>query len=1074
MIKRQTEKKKFLHQIAGMCIIAFMILGSVSISQSIAGHESNTCLTVLHSDEQSVVVKLKASDFQLETIKYEGQIYQKIIIPDTVQSANPGKPQVPTRGAMLGVRTVEGVSVQILDADYETLTGYNLSPSPVLKVTGDNLDSILEGDGVMQIFSLDETIYNVDAFYPDALIEIGSTGYLRNQPFVQVQCYPVQYNPVSKEIRLYHHIIAKITWDTEYSEMANRMREASPAYENLFKKNLLNYDTLERPFALKESRPAGNIITESAVSNDAADTFKIGVTEDGIYKLTYDELSDAGVEMGSLDPRKIKITNNGAEIPIYVEGEDDGVFDTSDFIFFYGTAITDNYTSKNIYWLTVGEDNGQRMSTQDGSLSGTATVPTYFPATVHAEENTYYWQTIPDGEGEDHWFWENKFNVGSITNYSIALNNISTTAGTASVRVRLKGYTDVKNTDPDHHSKISLNSTEIDDQEWNGQIIYDHEVSILHSYLNEGTNTVTVESAGGTGATVDQFFANWIEIDYLDTYVAEDDILLFSVPASGTYQFEVSGFSNNNVEVFNITDSNNVVRITNTTIASSGSAYTLKFEDTAQSETRYLALATSQRKSPDSIEEDQPTSWKSTGNEADYIIITHEDFYDSAQTLAEHRKNSGLKVVTAKVGDIYDEFNYGIFNPQAIRDFLSYAYGSWTTAPTYVVLVGDACQDYKDYYKTGTKNYVPSQVIETDILGETPSDNWYVLVSGDDALPDMYIGRLSAQKKSQADDIIDKIIYYEKHPPGKSWNKNALFIADDDSSSFEEVSEELAGLLPEGYTANKVYVSEYTSDGDPKKDMIHYIDKGSLLVSYVGHGAVERWGLWGEDNSKTFFKRSDVNSLNNTNKLAMVTVANCLNGFFTGTDPQISLSEAFQRIQKKGAIAMWAPTGLSYTSGHKIIMTNFYEALFNNKQYGLGEATTNAKIDTYTQNSYWEELVETFVLFGDPATQLGISEGSQLSVTDPNGGEVLSAGSTYTLQWSASEDMVKFTINYSLNNGRKWKKIAQKVEGASYDWNIPKLRKSKKKCRIQVIGYNDSGKRVDKDISDSTFTIKSK
>ena len=27
-----------------------------------------------------------------------------------------------------------------------------------------------------------------------------------------------------------------------------------------------------------------------------------------------------------------------------------------------------------------------------------------------------------------------------------------------------------------------------------------------------------------------------------------------------------------------------------------------------------------------------------------------------------------------------------------------------------------------------------------------------------------------------------------------------------------------------------------------------------------------------------------------------------------------------------------------------------------------------AKINTYSQSSYWGELVETFVLFGDPAT----------------------------------------------------------------------------------------------------------
>jgi len=737
--------------------------------------------------------------------------------------------------------------------------------------------------------------------------------------------------------------------------------------------------------------------------------------------------------------------------------------------------VTDIYTSRNVYWLTVDGENGQRMGTVDGTLSGSATtVPDYFLTTLHDEENSHYWQTIPDGEGQDHYFWGDKLSAPASESYSLTLNNISTTAGTATVRVRLKGRTDIESANPDHHTIIYLNNNKIDDQQWDGQIIYDHEVSISHSYLSEGTNIVKVEAVGDTGATVDQVFVNWIEIDYYHTYMAENDELLFSAPEAGAFQFEINGFSSNDVEVFNITDPDNVVRITNTTVAANGGTYTMKFDDTAASEARYLAMTPSRLKSPAVIKKDQPSSWKSASNGADYIIITHENFYGSVSTLAEHRSDSGLRVVRVKVGDIYDEFNYGIFNPQAIQDFLSYAYNNWVTpAPTYVLLVGDAYQDYKDNLKTGTVNYVPTQIIETDILGETPSDNWFVLVSGDDILPDMYIGRLSAQSKSQVGDIVDKIIYYEKRPPDKSWNKNVLLVTDDDSASFEELSDNLAGLLPEDYTANNVSVGDYTSEGNPTNDILEYIDNGSLLVNYTGHGAVERWGLWGENNDQSFFKRSDISSLKSTNKLAVVTVANCLNGFFPGSKTQISIAEEFQRVQDRGAVAVWAPTALSYTSGHSIVMKALYKAVFQDGNYGLGATTTAAKIAAYSQNSFWSELIETYVLFGDPATELGVSSGSdvELSVISPNGGEAVTSGSTYTIQWEAPSDMVKFTLRYSVNNGRAWKKIAKKVKGTRYDWKVAVVKKSMKKCLIQVIGFDESGKKRDKDISDATFII---
>ncbi|MBF8264795.1 MAG: hypothetical protein HW384_659, partial [Dehalococcoidia bacterium] len=659
------------------------------------------------------------------------------------------------------------------------------------------------------------------------------------------------------------------------------------------------------------------------------------------------------------------------------------------------------------------------------------------------------------------------------TGHLLGKSNFLSSTGTATVRVRLMGRTDDGSANPNHHTIIYLNNNKIDDRQWNGQHVYDHEASVSPSYLLEGTNTVKVESVGDTGATVDQVFVNWIEVDYSHTYMAENDELLFTASESGAFQFEINGFSNSDVEVFDVTDHDNVVRIINTTVVANGNTFTLKFESTTAPETRFLATTPSRHKSSFSIEKNKPSSWKSASNGADYVIITYDEFYDSVLKLAEHRSSSGLRVATVKVGDIYDEFNEGIFNPQAIRDFLSYTYNNWVApAPTYVLLVGDAYQDYKDNLETGTINYVPTQIIETDILGETPSDNWFVLVSGDDILPDMYIGRLSAQSKPQVKDIVDKIIYYDEHPPDDSWSKKVLLVADDDTVSFEELSDNLAGLLPEDYTVNKVYAGSYTSGASPKNDILKYIDNGNILVNYTGHGAVERWGLWNGEND-TIFRRSDIDALNNNRKLVVVTAANCLNGFFSGPKTQISIAEEFQRVQDRGAVAVWAATALSYTSGHSILMKAFYKGLFQDGQYGLGAVTTAAKIDAYAQDNSWGELVETFVLFGDPATQLGVSLGSDvtLSVTSPNGGESAISGATYTIQWEAPADMVKFVLKYSVNNGRTWKRIAKNVEGASYDFKLPVVKKNRVKCLVQVIGFDESDRRMGDDTSDSTFTI---
>lgn len=1029
---------------------------------------------VMSSGDHGILLEASVDNFHIETARQNGDVYQKIIIPHTAEDAVPGKPQIPVCSVMVGVPAADGISIQITGSEYETIGGIRLRPAPKLETTGDSLHEMSVNE-VGERFIPDQDIFTKNAFYPGNLAKIGYTGYLRDQAVAQVQFYPVQYNPVTGEIHLYHRIAVKITWNSPPSSERDKVYETHPAYENMLKSTLANYHFLKRPSPVKAETLHGIRNAKTSESGNATTNIKIGVTEDGIYKITYDDLTSAGLQLNGTDPSTISISNRGTDTPIYVYGEVDGTFDTTDYILFYGSASTGIYTDENVYWLTTGKTDTVRMTSRDGALSGAAiSVPAYFQTTLHAEEDSEYWQTIPDGKGKDHWFWGDKLSAPASGEYTFTVHNIFTTDGTATVRVRLMGRTNDRETSPNHHTKIYLNNVGIDDQQWDGQIVYDHEVSIPHAYLHNGTNTVKVEAVGDTGASTDQVFVNWTEVDYFDTYTAEDDRLLFGAPEAGTFQFEVRGFHDNNLEVFDVTDPGNPVRITQITVVEEDSTYTLKFEDTAQSDARYLALTSGQCKPPASIRTNQVSTWKSPDNEADYIIITHEDFYDESLKLADYRSEQGLRAVTVKVEDIYDEFNYGIFDPQAIRDFLSYAYNNWVApAPTYVLLVGDATQDYKDNMESGTINYVPSQIVETDVLGETPSDNWYVLVSGDDILPDMLIGRLSAQTVSQVKNIVEKILYYEQNPPENSWNKNVLLVADDDDPSFESISEQLAGILPDGYTAHKVYVGDYTPEEDPTADIQEYISKGCLLVNYTGHGAVERWGLW-NNNSEVIFNNSGISSLENTKKFPVITVANCLNGFFPGKKTQVSIAEQFQRLQNRGAVAVWAPTGLSYSSGHRLLMKAFYEAIFNDGKHGLGAAATAAKINTYTQNIYWGELVEMFVLFGDPATELGVSSdsSSQLTLISPNGGETINSGSIVSVQWEAPEDMVAFALKYSLNKGRSWKKITRKATGTSYDWKVPSVRGNKNRSLLQITGFNASGEKMGGDVSDAPFTIK--
>jgi hypothetical protein len=945
-------------------ILAFVfLLSSTNVySNAPASSQSEGGLRVVESGAYRVLIELTIKESLLETVLVEGQEYQKIIIPGMEQTGLPGHPTLPVRGTLLGIPTGDGLSVRILESDHKLLPGLWLAPVPEPKVEGMDPDNGLPGQ-VIETFHFDQTAYSLDAFYPDSPVRVEYAGLLRSQPAASLQFFPVQFNPVSNEARLYSRILVEVVWDAEGAVSQIGPLAPDPLFEEILQNTLLNYETMQRP--ITRYLEAG--LSEDHQTTSTGQALKIGVREPGLYHVTYQNLIDAGFDPNGIDPKTFRITNRGTEVRILVTGEADEAFDPGDVILFYGHPYTDLYTTENIYWLIAGQGNGLRMVPRDAPPE-TAPQPTHFPVTLHYENDTFYWQTMPNGAGQDHYFWGDRISadtegLSDTFSNTFPLNNLYAAGTQSTITARLKGYTSAAFVKPDHSSQVLINNVEIDRQKWSGFAVFDHEITIPTSQLlNNQNNTLKVVALGDTDAPVDQFFVNWFEIRTWKQYIAENNKLVFGAPNAAIHKFVITGFQGvSEVELYDITDTASPVVITGA-LFSSGS---LSFQETASLQTRYLAQAVSQRKSPASIILDTPSSWKSTVNGADYIIITHKNFSNAIQPLADHHSTSGMRVVKVDVEDLYDEFNNGIFNPQAIKNFLAYTYNHWQPpAPAYVLLVGGASYDYRGTLNPPIErvNYVPSKMIETFLLGETASDNWFVEFDEGSVLPGMMIGRIPAENTNTLNNAVAKIINYS---PESSWNKKALFVADAGEPSFVNMNENLAGRLPYYYTANKVYKGLYPPGDNPTADISAYINSGSLLVNYAGHGNPNTW-------AGSLYTTSHVSALNNTGKPVVLTTANCLNGFFVGrTKP--SMAEAFLNHPDGGAVSVWAPTGLGFPSGHQSLLVEFYKAIFEQDILALGAATTTAKIKMYSQHGFWGELVETFVLFGDPAMPIGVT-----------------------------------------------------------------------------------------------------
>lgn len=1028
------NRAKFIFLLAlTACIVLLMSFATQDAAESA---ETVPGIHLISSDSDRIVLDLVVGDYTIDTTTHDGATFHSIQIADMELTNEPGLPQLPSAGVMLGVPTAEGVSVRIVAEEVEEKTGFYIEPAPAYQRTNFS-DDPSAPQSLTPVFMLNAAHYATDAMYPAAPVIVADTGYLRDQAFAQIQFNPFQYNAVTGELRVSKTLRVELTWDANTMQVAPTV--VAPEFERTLAATLLNYEALDRPQSAE--KPA-NVPAPLRAPQAVPTALNVRVQESGIYQITRTDFTNAGIDPAGIDPRTIKLHNRGIETRVRVTGESDGSFDPGDKVIFYGEAYEDEFTRRNNYVVTWGGFNGQRMSTVNGAPSG-ATIAQRFSATHHAEVNSSYWWDMPNGHDQDHWFWNGRLGalvsgIPATRDYTVVLPPIAD-SNDVMLRVELKGYTSAN-----HGTRIYINGNLVDSQIWSGQISFVHNIALPNGLLLSGNNTIKVEAYdGGTGSH--QFYVNWIEIDYHAAYKAENDVIAFEPPDSlGTVQFELTNFTASTIEMYDVTDTNTVKRVTNGTTTATGSTWRFNAELATTSKSEYYALTTAKYKTPAAIEGFVPTNWQSTTNGADYIIITPTSLIDEVDPLAVQRTVDGLRVAVVEIAAIYNEFNFGIPNPQAVRDFLTYAYDNWVQpAPLYVVLAGDATYDYKNNLNLTTfREYVPTKIIEADKVlnneGQAPSDNWLVSIVGSDILPDMYIGRIPSSDPVFFSHHVEKIIDYTVNPPDSSWNSNALFVADDDTViNFEQYSESVQAHLPANVTANRIYAGDYlpgiNETRDIINDIIDTIDAGSLMVHYTGHGNVERWGSWLHGGN--FWHRNNVSELNNTGKYTFVTIGDCLNGYFISVD-NLSMSEAFVREQDAGAVAVWAPSWLGYSTGHTRITEDLYDALFTEDLLYLGEATTAAKYEIYGSSTAWSELVETYILFGDPYTQLGAPiDAPKVTSTDPANGATGVAldknvsvtfdremdtdsvtltgapGITFTPSWDADNKTVTFTHN---------------------------------------------------------------
>ncbi|MFZ6009192.1 MAG: hypothetical protein ACOYXT_02495, partial [Bacteroidota bacterium] len=396
--------------------------------------------------------------------------------------------------------------------------------------------------------------------------------------------------------------------------------------------------------------------------------YKIAVEKNGVYKISSDLLKKMGIDPSKIDPRKISIHGYGGgmlpqsnnsprtidlpEIAIFVSGEDDGTFNSQDYILFYAEGPdkvwydtqrkifgyeNNLYANKNFYFLTISEDDGKRVTTS-GNQSGA------FPSVNECDD--YIFHEV-DEYNELHsgreWFGE-QFGLTTDRTLSFAISGIVE-------NTEMKLVSDVMGQSYTSASfNVFFNNTMLVEQKVLPIPNARYAIKGQHKRDTVTFNSTTVNVGGKTshdvryqfvkGTGFSQGFLDFLLVSFKRSLALYNDQTIFT--ASSSLQNPVSQFNvasvPANVSVWDITNPSDA-KIQE--IILSGSQATFA---TSTDQLKNFIVFNDKVPSPEFVAkiENQNLHQLSTPN---LIIVTHPTFLTEAVRLAEHRQSySGWSV----------------------------------------------------------------------------------------------------------------------------------------------------------------------------------------------------------------------------------------------------------------------------------------------------------------------------------------------------------------------------------------------------------------------------------------------
>lgn len=742
--------------------------------------------------------------------------------------------------------------------------------------------------------------------------------------------------------------------------------------------------------------------------------FKVSVVEDGIHRITYADLLSAGFPL-TTDPRRLQLYHRGEEQAIYVEGQGDAVFNTTDFIEFYGrkndgTLDADLYrpstaqphTFYNIfsdtsaYFLTfrLTPGNGKRMASfTENNVGGLPAeeahtedildlkVEDYSLGLGFASGEVIRFTHFDVGEG----WTSNAIQENQVSNFSVGgIANEDQAAGTPQLDVLLVGRDNlVHNVEilvgPGAGSLRSLGTVQFSNFDAE---LFSSALNWSDIDLTSGTLAVRVAALGVSGGN-DLISTSYVRLRFPQDFDAGSDDKTFNLAANpGNKSFVVIDNVLSNSGIYDITDPDNVVRIGYNL---SGSTADLILDGTAIE--KQLHVNNEGGFKTPVVKRVGFRNINAAG--PDYIVISHKllmtpaaGIDDPVRAYAGYRASEpggSFDTLVVDMDQLYDQFNFGETSPRAIYRFMEYLIDQGD--PKYLFLVGKGLSPAVDFHRNTTGFINVTKFNQTfqvrDLVppaGFPGSDMVFTAgLDGTEFEPAVPVGRLPAKSSAEVVAYLDKVRETETLPFNDLWRKTLLHLSggirESELARFLGYMNGFASIAEDDFLGGAVNTIQKTLIGPVEPiNIAEELNEGVNLVTFYGHSSP------GITDIDIGFVTDPAQGYNNTGKYPMFLINGCNAGQFF--QPDVLFGEDWIVAANRGALGFIAHSFFGFENGLREYSDVFYEVGYGDSVFvskPIGDIQKETVIRYMSINSASPINItqaQQMLLLGDPAVRL--------------------------------------------------------------------------------------------------------